>query len=404
MNIVLATEVIHPGGAETFILRLANALHARGNKVFVFVFYEHLLNYNLCKLLAPDVTIIPAKIPMASLLGKADGLLFRLGIDRSIRNYFIRKTLRGLVTREKIDVIHSHLLKADRLALDVATNHNIPVVDTIHGDYLQFFEKTQKGIKIPLLNYIDKAKKNLTQIARIACISDKQINFFNEHFASETSGKIIKIYNGYDGTIKQDRDSVKKQLGIKEGDFVFGMVSRGIAEKGWQTAIDAFLETGNTNAHLVLVGNSEYLNGLSTKYNTNKNIHFTGHADNPINYINIFDVGLLPTTYPSESLPTVIIEYLFCHAPVIASNAGEITNMTGQNNAPAGQIIAIKDGIVPVKEVAEAMSSYMNNSSLYTEHKNNTAVCYEQFDMDKCVNGYMDVYKDAVAQYKNIRN
>ncbi|MCB0700169.1 MAG: glycosyltransferase family 4 protein [Chitinophagales bacterium] len=392
MNIIIASEVIHPGGAETFILRLAQALHDKGHKVCVFVFYKQLLNYDLCKILAPDVTVIAADIPSATILQKADGLLFRHGIDNSFRNNHIKKSLRKLIRSFKPDVIHSHLLKVDKICLDV-TAGNIPVVNTIHGDYLQFWNKTKNNIPIPLLNYQQKAKQNLSRLSGVVCISDKQIAFFNENFPKETENKVVKIYNGYKGNITVQETVIKAELGINEGDFVFGMVSRGIPEKGWRVAIDAFTKLNASNAHLILVGSGDYLKELKAQYQNNKQIHFTGHSDNPINYINIFDVGLLPSTYPSESLPTVIIEYLYCNIPSVASDAGEITNMTGQTINPAGLIVPIKDGKVDETAFSIAMAQYINDKSLYETHKANAKVCYQQFDMDKCVEAYLEVYK-----------
>lgn len=398
MNIILASEVIHPGGAETFILRMAQALRKNGHNVSVFVFYNEMLNRELCRLIAPDVQIIPASIPASGIIRKIDSLLFRMKIDFSLRDIFIRKSLNRLIQQQKTEVIHSHLLKVDKLCLDVAAQHNIPVVNTIHGDYLQFFDKTKKGIPIPLLNYTIKAPYNLKRLAATVCISDKQIGFFQQNFAKETHGKISKIYNGYIGTVTEQASVLKQQLGIKESDFVFGMVSRGIAEKGWQVAIDAFREINNSDAHLVLTGESEYLSSLKEKYQSETRIHFTGHSDNPINWINIFDAGLLPTTYPSESLPTVIIEYLFCNVPVIASDAGEIMNMTGQGKNPAGIIVPIEDGKVPAVKIAEAMRAYIVDKQLYAAHKANANNCYEMFDMGKCVDAYTDVYKHAQKQ------
>lgn len=401
MNIVLASEVIHPGGAETFILRLAQALHKKGHKVSVFVFYSHMLNHELCKILAPDVEIVPADIPVAGLLGRIDGLLFRLGVDYSVRNIFIRSTLKSLIKKQKTNIIHSHLLKVDKLCLDVAATGDIPVVDTIHGDYLQFFEKTKKGIAIPLLNYLQKAKNNLGKLAAVVCISDKQVSFFEKEFPQETKSKLSKIYNGYEGNITAQAAELKKQLGIAEGEFVFGMVSRGIPEKGWQVAIDAYLHLNNGHTHLVLTGSGDYISSLKEKYKKEKRIHFTGHADNPINWINIFDAGLLPSTYPSESLPTVIIEYLYCGIPVIASDAGEIMNMTGQSNHPAGIIVPIKDGKVDALEFSQAMNSSLNDKELYIIHKENAGKCYQMFNMDKCVSAYTRVYEDAINQHHN---
>lgn len=395
MNIILASEVIHPGGAETFILRLAQALYGKKHNVVVFVFYNDFLNRELCKLLAPDVTIVHGDIPLNSIVKKIDGLLFRLKIDFSLRNMFIRKTLRKLIGSQKTDVIHSHLLKVDRLCLEVAGEYKIPVVNTIHGDYLQFFEKTKKNAPIPLLNYLTKAPANLRKLAKVVCISDKQLAFFNTQFPAETAGKLSKIYNGYTSKVKEPADKLRIRLSIQQTDFVFGMVSRGIPDKGWQVAIDAFLQLDRPHTRLVLVGSGDYISSLQTRYKDNKNIHFTGHSDNPVDWINIFNVGLLPTTYPSESLPTVVIEYLYCGLPVIASDAGEIMNMTGQSAQPAGQIIPVRNGKVDSGECAAAMQRYMDDNNLYKLHRQNSLTCYQMFNMDKCVDAYTAIYNEA---------
>lgn len=396
MRIIIASEVIHPGGAETFILRLARSLKDNGHDAVVFVFYEHMLNYELCKIFAKNVEIVPAEIPAFKLLSKIDSLLFMLKIDYSVRDYYIQRSLRKLIKRHKTELIHSHLLKVDKLCLDVASDEDIPVVNTIHGDYLQFFEKTRNNIPIPLLNYTSKAPKNLKRLAATVVISDKQIIFFDKNFPMETNGKISKIYNGYKAKVSEHPDVLRKQLGITDNSFVFGMVSRGIAEKGWQVAIDAFIKLNNTNAHLVLTGHSDYLSAVKAKHAQHSNIHFTGHSDNPINWINIFNAGLLPSTYPSESLPTVVIEYLFCKIPVIASDAGEIASMTGQETSPAGIIVPIINQEVSSSKVCDAMQLYMQDKATYSQHKANASICYEMFDMDKCTSAYTHVYEKAI--------
>lgn len=395
LNILLTTEVIHPGGAETFVLRLSNALQECGHKVHLFIFYEEMFNESLYKMFAPEVPLTHAFIPFRWLLGKIDSLLFKFNIDISLRNYFIKRSLKKTILKQRINVIHSNLLKSDKLCLQVAHNNNIPVVSTIHGDYLQFFSKTQNNQKIPLLNYLPKATNNLTSLDEIICISDKQLSFFAQHFGDIVQNKLLKIYNGYDGISEYDK-SKRKQLGIAETDFVFGMVSRGIPEKGWQVSIDAFLQLNQPDTHLILVGESDYLNALRNTYARNTNIHFTGHSDKPLNWINIMDVGLLPTTYPSESLPTVIIEYLCCGIPSIASDAGEIVNMLQKDGKVAGLITPITDNTVQVNDVKNAMHKYVTDKALYNEHKENAALCYTQFDMNKCLTSYYNVYYDAI--------
>ncbi|OSZ81875.1 hypothetical protein CAP35_00980 [Chitinophagaceae bacterium IBVUCB1] len=396
LNILLATEVIHPGGAETFVLRLSNALRQKGHKVHIFIFYEEQFNEKLYKLFAPDVPLTIAAIPFPWLLGKIDAGLFRMNIDVSLRNFFIKRSLAKIIRREKVKVIHSNLLKSDKLCLEVARQFGKPVITTIHGDYLQFYNKTQNKLPIPLLQYKTKALKNIKELDEIVCISDKQLAFFHEKFEPIVHNKLAKIYNGYDGSPSTDAGSLKKLLNIPEGDFVFGMVSRGIPEKGWEVAIQAFLKLNKPNTHLVLVGESDHLRALSNSYSQYANIHFTGHSDKPLDWIQIMDAGLLPTTYPSESLPTVIIEYLCCGVPCIASDAGEIVNMIEKDGNVAGLVVPIVNNAVSVDGIATAMNSYLTDSVLYKQHKNNAKLCYEQFDMDKCIKAYYDIYYDVI--------
>ena len=186
MNILLATEVIHPGGAETFILRLAASLQKTGHNVHLFIFYKDGFNDKLYNILAPNVPITKANIPNSFLLRKIDSAFFRLNIDYIFRIQHIKKPLSKVITEHKPEVIHSHLLKTDSVCLDVAAEHNIPVVNTIHGDYLQFYNKTQNNVPIPLLNYQQKATHNLKRLNKVVCISDKQLAFFKENFSEET--------------------------------------------------------------------------------------------------------------------------------------------------------------------------------------------------------------------------
>lgn len=397
LNILLATEVIHPGGAETFVLRLSNALKQRGHKVHIFIFYEDNFNEGLYKMFAPDVPLTIANIPFSWLMSKIDAALFRMNIDFSFRSFFIKRSLAKLIKKEKTKIIHSNLLKSDKICLQVASKFSIPVITTIHGDYLQFYNKTQSKIPIPLLHYKEKALKNIKELDEIVCISDKQLQFFNDKFEPIVRGKLAKIYNGYDGVPSPDARSLKKLLGIPENHFVFGMVSRGIAEKGWEVTIEAFLKLNAPNTHLVLVGESEYMRALSNSYSSYKNIYFTGHSDKPLDWIKIMDVGLLPTTYPSESLPTIIIEYLCCGIPSVASDAGEIVNMLQYEGKQAGLVIPIVNGSVSVDGVKDAMQRYLTDKQFYEEHKANAELCYNQFDMDKCLASYYNIYYNSIV-------
>jgi glycosyltransferase involved in cell wall biosynthesis len=282
------------------------------------------------------------------------------------------------------------LFKTDRLCLSVASKLGVPVVATMHGDYLHFFKNNRSGIPISIHNYSSKIKKNLVGLNQLVCISNEQMDFFREEFPDETRNKLTKIYNGYPRRVIPENKMVRAKLGIESNHFVFGMVSRGIPSKGWQVAIDAFLLLNDPECHLLLVGDGEYLQKLSLTYNHNKKIHFVGHSNTPLEWINIFDVGLLPSTL--DNLPTVVMEYLYCSKPVISSDAGELQTMLNNGYNQAGIVVSIKNGIISSADFSEAMRIYREDKDLYRLHKKNTDICFSPFDMNKCIKSYENIY------------
>jgi glycosyltransferase involved in cell wall biosynthesis len=390
MKILLATETLHPGGAEAFVLRLADALQHNGHQVTIFSFYKNYYNKGFHFANAPQSKVVHAKIPFAPFFQKLDGLFRRLNIDIGFVDFCIKYSLKKIMLASQADIIHSHLFKTDRLCLSVASKLGVPVIATMHGDYLHFFKNNRLGIPISILNYSSKIKETLDGLNQLVCISSEQMDFFREEFPAETQNKLIKIYNGYHGMLPLENKMLRAQLGIESNHFVFGMVSRGIPSKGWQVAIDAFLLLKDPKCHLILVGGSEYLGELSLKYNHNKQIHFVGHSNSPLDWINIFDVGLLPSTL--DNLPTVVMEYLYCGKPVISSDAGELETMLNNEHNQAGITIAIRNGLISSADFSKAMKIYREDKDLYRLHKKNTDICFSPFNMNKCIKSYENIY------------
>ncbi|MFC7670062.1 glycosyltransferase family 4 protein [Hymenobacter humi] len=204
-----------------------------------------------------------------------------------------------------------------------------------------------------------------------------------------------QIYNGFSGKLSAVLPD-RSQLGVAATSLVFGMVARGIEQKGWAYAIRSFeaLSEKYPQAHLVLVGQSEYLSQLKLAHQ-HPRIHFVGFAANPIDWVRLFDVGLLPSYFPSESLPNSIAEYLFCGNPVIATRIGEIPHMLkvpGQTELAGKLIEQNGHGLTTPDELTQAMEDYLLQPQLLVAHRQLAQQCFDKFRMEHCVAAYEELF------------
>jgi glycosyltransferase involved in cell wall biosynthesis len=153
-----------------------------------------------------------------------------------------------------------------------------------------------------------------------------------------------------------------------QGLFTFGMVSRGVPEKGWQEALEAFARVQQQTTQpcrLVLVGGGAHLHALQQQLSATlrPHIHFAGAQADPRPWIESFDVALLPSYFAAESLPNVIIECLAQGKPVIATRIGGIPDMLNTPTGPCGLLVPLNAETqrAEVPALAHAMRQLMTN-------------------------------------------
>jgi len=391
MRILLIIETLKTGGAEKFCIHLANYLASQEHEVYLFPVFYHKKDASVVQMITSRVHLVNTRLLADRLFDKIDELLFRFNIAFSARNVLVIRRIRRILKEKGIDLIHSHQFNSDYLALTSCKNSNICNVTTVHGDYLNFNSANNRGKKVYRnLDFSKKLQFIIGHIDLIVCLSDHQIHFFRELGYPLTN--IRKIYNGFPLT---KQPIVDESTGNKA--FTFGMVARGIQEKGWEEAILAFLSLKGDSCQLILVGSSDYLDSLKKKYSSCPQITFTGYASQPQEWISKFDVGLLPTYYPSESLPTTIIEYLQCGKPIIASDTGEIRLMIEDAHLQAGIVIGLKDGKVNVEELKQAMQKLIEDEQLRERFEHNAIRLSGRFDINVCGEKYAKLFESLYS-------
>ena len=375
MKLLLITETLLAGGAEWFVLRFADAMQKNQHKVILLVMRGDLIDSRLTARY-PEIEIRNQPtwmVKTAVLIDRIWNKLFGSAFALKLIN---RRLIEKLIREVSPDVIHSHLLNTDEVVAMANRRTRIKHITTIHGDYIQAIKQNDEKILCRINRVID-------HLDQVAAISDEQIAILIS-FAPQIKPKLSKIYNGYPKQHKGSGQFDKKAI-------KFGMIARGIPEKGWEPAIKAFLMLDNPNARLYLYSDSSYIDSLRQRF-TDDRIIFAGFTNDPVKAVQDLDIGLLPSYYDAESLPTTIIEYLALNKPVIATAVGEIRNMIGTEEGPAGILIEDTDPDSMVEPLFKAMESLSTNEQLYSTLSGNSRKAFDRFSMEYCLENYLNLY------------
>ena len=366
------------GGAEKFFVRLARALDAN-HEITCYVPCLRGGDAGLAGQLR-DLSVI--SIPGFGRLGYR--LFYKITL--MLRQRFPGcdpeavlhdKVLARLHGKHSFDVVNPHLMEATRQTCRAFRRIKLPIAESDHGHYAV----VDAGNPGP-------AEIVFQRLNALVCPSQANVHRA-DCFPWHKGFRTFTIPYGY-----EPPSGIQPK--IAEDTITFGMVARGVEQKGWNEALAAarIVRSRITRPlKLVFVGGGHCLDALRLKTHEPWVI-FAGRQDEPEFFIQQFDVGLLPTCLKEESLPNSIIEYLACGKPVIATSIGGIPEMTGN----AGMLIPLDAaGRADVPALAEAMEQLATNPALHQALAAQTGTAFARFRMDKCVRAYEEAFASLLT-------
>jgi L-malate glycosyltransferase len=400
MNILISVTDLCVGGGQNFAVRLAKSL-SQSHSVILFNYetFEKRGEPLALGQLPPNLEVksLPASIYWFT---KAiDAILQTLKIKPKIWQFIQNFYLKSIISQRKVDIINSHLYDSDRFVTSALDTTKIPIVISDHGDYRYILERG--------LSELDDIHRILGRVNAIAYPSQSNAKAVSKYFHNLHSVEEVIYYGIPAEAPKTYADSPRQKLGIPNDAFVFGMVARGIPDKGWAEAIAAFQQakaSSQQEMHLVLVGGGDYLTSLKELLDSHlcSYIHFAGYSSDPEYWIKSFDVGVLPTYFPGESLPNSVIEYLAVGKPVIATEVGGIPEMLTYSGQEAGFLVRLDaDGRANISQLAEAMRRYVNDSGSYEKHAAIAHQAFKKFNMQTCIEAYEELFRQVLNQHVN---
>jgi glycosyltransferase involved in cell wall biosynthesis len=396
VNILISISNLALGGAQTFVSRLASEL-SKNHVVYVYNLFDDGSANKIKSRFSPNIKIISFSIPLLCqrFLGKLDSLFLKLGLKVTSSEFIKLLHFRLILAYLKIDVVNSHLYHSDNFVVNALQKYSTPIIITDHGDY-RYVIKEKIGTSASIL-------KIFSRVDAVIYVSESNAASITKYTAN-SQAIMRKIYYGVSRpTQKSHFFSGRRKLEISEEARVFGMVARGIPEKGWAEAVQAFeivQSLTERRIHLIVVGDSDYLDTLkkSVDEKLSSCVHFVGYSSEPEYWIESFDVGLLPTSFPGESLPNSVIEYLSLGKPVIATEVGGIPEMVNYEGQLAGFLIKLnQDGRADVPSMTDAMLKYISDPNLLEQHSCLAKQAFDKFRIETCTESYESLFREVIS-------
>lgn len=259
------------------------------------------------------------------------------------------KGVRALIKKYNPDIVYAHSSKAGAIARAADIGLRNRCVYNPHG---WAFNMRCSAKKKAMYTAIEKIAAPFCD--KIICISDaEKQSALDKKICRED--KLQVIFNGVDIESYENgvRGAIKrKDLNIPEDAFVVGMVGRMSPQK----APDVFVKMAKQvkdevpNAHFIIVGNGNQEDEIRKYAEDNgfsNSLNITGWVDNPMSYVELFDVACLLSRW--EGFGLALPEYMMAGKPIVASRVDAIPNII--RNGENGLLVEVDDDIGASKAV-----------------------------------------------------
>lgn len=353
------------GGGETFPIQLANEIKRIGYEVTFLDCEQATRQEGIRSKLATDIPVISNVLDLV----------------RIIRHF-------------DIDVVHTHHGWSDNTVLDLlpVENPGASTVITLHGFY-ETVPASLLALQMPRL---------LERTGEIVYIADKNLTAIHQSkHAAE------RIFHRIDNAVSVEvlNPVPRASLGIPEQAFVLTLVSRAMHTKGWAEAIAATTrarDISGLDIHLVLIGDGE-AHDAAKAAGVPAYIHLEGFQPNTQDYFATADLGFLPSRFPGESFPLVIIECLNAGTPVLASDIGEIRYMLTNDQGIAGALFPVApDWTINVDNLAQQIADIAGDPAKLAQMRDLVPAAAARFDPGQMARRYGEVYKKTTITKPSI--
>ena len=233
-----------------------------------------------------------------------------------------------IIKNDGTDIVHAHGARANFIAAHLKRRVNIPVVTTVHSDYLLDFDGLYKKVLFTALNVFSLKRLDYY----IAVSSNFKNMLISRGF---TPNSIYTVYNGMDYSKPMEycsKEEFAKRIGIEYDESItyVGLIGRHDRVKGHDVFIKGAAKVleKRKDVRFVIAGDGngrDELVKLIDSLGIKEYVTFAGFIKDIYSFINFIDINTL--TSRCESFPYVLMEGARLKKPTVSSRVGGIPDL-----------------------------------------------------------------------------
>lgn len=392
MRIGIFTDTYHPdiNGVVTSIKMLEREMKKRGHEVFVFSPSKHEPTENQNLYMLKSIPLFVAK-----------------KFKYRIATFYSRPIARE-IKELNLDIVHTQ--SEFSLALFgkiISRKYNIPFIHTYHTmweDYMHYIVPIKGTRNIYPKRFARNFSKNFVRKSECIITPSKKTqkylkyrcNVKNKPIYIIPTGIDIEPFNPSNFTV-EDKNNLKKSIGVGENDKVVLFIGRIGEEKSIDQILSAMPEVFRTlkNTKFVIVGEGPAKDTLAEqakKLGISDQVIFTGSVpwEKVALYYSIGDVFVNASMTETQGL--TFIEAMASGVPVVAKYAPNLAEFIEHN--VNGYLVKYD------KEFAKAIISVLTNKELANKFKENGFITASQNSSKEFGDKLIEVYTQVIRNYE----
>ena len=324
-------------------------------------------------------------------------LLRRINVIKDLKAFF---DIWRIIKKYNPLIVHTHSSKAGLMGRLAAKLAGAPII--VHTPHGHVFFGYFGPFKTKLFIIFEKLASRITD--KIVALTNREKK---DHilFKIAEEDKFSVIYSGIELNIlkessSEEKQNLKKELGIPENSLIVGTAGRLVPVKGPEFLVKAskYIISKYPDTYFMFTGDGPLEQDLKRKaleMGISDNIIFLGWRDDLAKIISIYDIFVLPSL--NEGMGRVLVEAMALGKSIVASNVGGIPDL----------VIHGKNGfLVPPKNPKE-LAKYIQVLLEDKDKREKMGLAGKEmaynFTSERMVEKIANLYKKLLTQ-KNIRS